>query len=156
MLSGAAPPAVPSPEVLETARTLADFMRFMVRLPDNDGVSLAELGALGALVRRGSLRICELAADQEMTQPGMTQLVTRLEREGLVARAPDPADRRAVRVLLTEAGRELFRERDASRSARFGELYRQLDEEERGRLRAALPVLTRLMEIKESETGGLT
>ncbi|MFC4942468.1 MarR family winged helix-turn-helix transcriptional regulator [Pseudonocardia sp. GCM10023141] len=38
----------------------------------------------------------------------MTYLLDDLENEGLVERKPDPADRRARRVLLTDAGRELL------------------------------------------------
>ncbi|GAA2760169.1 MarR family winged helix-turn-helix transcriptional regulator [Actinopolymorpha rutila] len=41
---------------------------------------------------------------------GITRLVDRLEAKGLVRRAPDPADRRAVVVELTTAGRALIPE----------------------------------------------
>lgn len=126
-------------------------MRLMVRLPHNEGLSLTELGVLRALVRNDAMRISSLAAEQAMTQPGMTQLVTRMERAGLVMREPDPTDRRVVRVVATDRGRQLFENRDASRVALFSELYEHLDEEERQRLRDALPVLTRLMEIREGD-----
>lgn len=139
------------PEVAETVGVLYDFMRFMVRLPHNEGLGLTELGVLRALVRNDAMRISSLAAEQAMTQPGMTQLVTRMERAGLVVREPDPADRRVVRVVTTARGRQLFEHRDASRVALFAELYEHLDEEERQRLRDVLPVLTRLMEIREGD-----
>jgi DNA-binding MarR family transcriptional regulator len=38
---------------------------------------------------------------------GMTRMLDRLERKGLVARAADPDDRRAIRVALTPAGADL-------------------------------------------------
>ncbi|WP_043722948.1 MarR family winged helix-turn-helix transcriptional regulator, partial [Nocardia asiatica] len=50
-------------------------------------------------------RITELAEAAGMTQQSMGELVTHLERRGLVVRQVDPADRRARTVLLTEAGR---------------------------------------------------
>jgi DNA-binding MarR family transcriptional regulator len=39
-----------------------------------------------------------------VTQSAMTQIVTRLERDGLVERRPDPTDGRAVLVSVTPAG----------------------------------------------------
>jgi DNA-binding MarR family transcriptional regulator len=140
-----------SDTVAGTVAVLSDFMRFLVRLPQSHGLSLAELGVLKALTCNEALRISDLSADQEMTQPGMTQLVTRMERAGLVARQPDPSDGRVVLVAATELGRRLFQERDASRVEIFTGLYEHLDDEEQGRLSAALPVLTRLMQIKEAE-----
>jgi DNA-binding MarR family transcriptional regulator len=47
-----------------------------------------------------------LAAATLVTTGGMTARLDRLEREGLVERLPDPGDRRAVQVQLTDAGRE--------------------------------------------------
>jgi len=137
--------------VVETVGVLSDFMRFLVRLPHSNGLSLAELGVLNALNRRGPLRISNLAADQEMTQPGMTQLVTRMEQAGLVSRQADPSDGRAVLVAATDTGQQVFRTRDERRVALFAELYGHLDTEERRRLHDALPVLTRLMQIKEAD-----
>ena len=39
-----------------------------------------------------------------LTQPTMTKLLDRMERDGLVARRPDERDRRVQRVTLTPAG----------------------------------------------------
>ncbi|MFG1797329.1 MarR family winged helix-turn-helix transcriptional regulator [Nocardia sp. NPDC049149] len=50
-------------------------------------------------------RISALAESAYMTQQSMGELVTHLERCGLVERQVDPADRRVRLVLLTEAGR---------------------------------------------------
>ena len=150
MLSANGPSRV-APEVVETVGVLYDFMRLLVRLPHSEGLNLTELGVLRLLVRNDAMRISSLAAEQAMTQPGMTQLVTRMERAGLVVREPDPNDRRVVRVVATDSGRQLFEHRDASRVALFAELYEHLDEEERQRLRDALPVLTRLMDVREGD-----
>ncbi len=50
-------------------------------------------------------------ADRVMLSPaGMTHLVTRLERDGLVQREPDPTDRRKFYAVLTDAGRRTLRE----------------------------------------------
>ena len=53
----------------------------------------------------GPARISALAAASGVTQPSMTELVGRLEREGLVTRFSDPQDRRATLVDITASGR---------------------------------------------------
>ncbi len=50
------------------------------------------------------LRITDLGEDVLLTQPGTSRLVVRLEARGLVSRVEDPADARACRIRLTEAG----------------------------------------------------
>src|SRR3954470_8409040 len=50
------------------------------------------------------LRMSELADQSMLTRSGLTRLVDRLEKEGLVARKACPSDRRAVHAMLTEKG----------------------------------------------------
>jgi DNA-binding MarR family transcriptional regulator len=45
-----------------------------------------------------------LSGDALLTQAGISRLVARLETSGLLERVPDPDDRRASRIRLTEAG----------------------------------------------------
>ena len=51
----------------------------------------------------------ELSARMMVTGGNVTGITDALEREGLVVREADPADRRAWRVRLTSAGRRSFR-----------------------------------------------
>src|SRR5262245_2640591 len=50
------------------------------------------------------LRMSELASSVLLSQSGVTRLVDRLEREGLVVREPCPSDRRGLHARLTEEG----------------------------------------------------
>ncbi|MGY0497835.1 MarR family winged helix-turn-helix transcriptional regulator [Nocardia sp. FBN12] len=52
----------------------------------------------------GGSRVTALAEAAGMTQQSMGELVTHLEKNGYVERAPDPADRRARLIVLTAAG----------------------------------------------------
>jgi DNA-binding MarR family transcriptional regulator len=52
----------------------------------------------------GGTRITTLAERTGMTKQGMGQLVSDLERQGFLERAPDPADGRATLIRFTEAG----------------------------------------------------
>ena len=72
-------------------------------------------------------RVARMAEAAQMTQQSMTELVEYLEKLGYLERLPDPDDRRAKLVRLTDTGtklsakgRESMRKIDASWEARLG------------------------------------
>ena len=68
---------------------------------------MAKLGVLSELADVGEpVTLSELAARSACVRSNMTQLVDRLEADGLVRRVDDPADRRVVRAALTPLGVE--------------------------------------------------
>jgi DNA-binding MarR family transcriptional regulator len=67
----------------------------------------------------GPLRLNDLAARIGTSAPTASRTVDSLDDLGLVARETDPADRRAVRIELTPAGRRLVDERKARAAAAF-------------------------------------
>ena len=78
--------------------------------------------ALATIDCHGPLTPSELAARERIQRPTATRVLARLEEAGLVARTPDPADRRSSLVSTTPAGHELLRrgarpQRRLSRSA---------------------------------------
>ena len=69
------------------------------------GLSMAKQSALTQLAQAGEpLTLSELAARLSCVRSNITQLVDRLEADGLVRRVDDPADRRSVRAELTSLG----------------------------------------------------
>ncbi|TMG94648.1 MAG: MarR family transcriptional regulator, partial [Betaproteobacteria bacterium] len=63
------------------------------------GLSNAKFGALTHLVEAGEpLSLSECAARMTCVRSNITQLIDRLEADGLVRRVDDPADRRGVRA----------------------------------------------------------
>jgi DNA-binding MarR family transcriptional regulator len=74
---------------------------------DAVGLSSAKYTVLSRLAQAGEpLTLSELAARVCCVRSNMTQLVDRLEAEGLVRRVDDPSDRRIVRAALTPLGSE--------------------------------------------------
>jgi DNA-binding MarR family transcriptional regulator len=70
------------------------------------GLSVAKLAALTALSTAGeSLPLSQLAERLSCVRSNITQLVDRLEADGLVTRAADPHDRRSRLAVMTPAGR---------------------------------------------------
>jgi DNA-binding MarR family transcriptional regulator len=71
------------------------------------GLSLAKLAALVAIRDAGeSLPLTQLAERLSCVKSNITQLVDRLEADGLVSRAADPHDRRSRLAVMTAAGRK--------------------------------------------------
>src|ERR1700739_3069361 len=68
------------------------------------GSSRTSRNVLAALAVEGPSRLTALATATGIAQPAMTQLVGRLEREGLVVRLIDPEDARGTLVAITDAG----------------------------------------------------
>ena len=111
--------------------------------PPND-ISLTAASTLRRLEREGPRRLTELAGAEGVSQPAMTQLVQRLERDGLAVRATDPDDGRVVLVRVTAAGTALLDRRRAVRTRHLAALLAELTDEDQALIAAALPALERL------------
>lgn len=131
------------------AAVVEEFNGFYIRLPSIQRLSFTTLSVLHTLARRSPLRLGELTATEQVTQSAITQMVTRLENDGLVERRPDPRDGRAVLVHITPAGAEVVAARRADRVARLAPILRRLSAEERSAIAAALPALRRIAELGE-------
>jgi DNA-binding MarR family transcriptional regulator len=86
---------------------IALWARVDARLWERHEISLAFFETL-YFVRGapdGGMRVGDLARALGVSVGGASKLVDRVEHAGLVARQPDPVDRRAARVTLTPAGK---------------------------------------------------
>lgn len=86
--------------------------RLEENLRRNSGISHAEYEVLLRLFRsdEGRLRINELAAKSVLTHSGTSRLIDRLEGAGLVERVEAQEDKRGAYAVITENGREHFKE----------------------------------------------
>ncbi|HEV8571173.1 MAG TPA: MarR family transcriptional regulator [Actinoplanes sp.] len=127
---------------------LEQVTRLVRQLATAGELSLTAAMVLARLTRDGPQRLTDLAAGEGLSQPGMTQLIGRLERDGLVRRTASTADRRGVLVAVTGAGRALVERRRAERAAALHELLGRLDAEDQAAIAGALPALARLVEAR--------
>ena len=99
----------PSPEQLVYA-LLEAASALRARLEDalqGVGLSIAKFELLHHLAGSDdSMPLCHLASGRKCAPSNITQLVDRLEADGLVRRVEDPADRRSKRAELTALGKE--------------------------------------------------
>ena len=105
------------------------------------GLNAGDYGVLVALRRAGSpfrLTPTELARQRMMTSGGMTPVIDRLERDGLVKRLPNPADRRGSLVELTRAGKRKIDVAMARHAAAEQRLVEHLEPGEREQLAGLL------------------
>jgi DNA-binding MarR family transcriptional regulator len=114
------------------------------------GLGLTANMAMGTLDREGPARVTALAAAASIGQPAMTELVQRLERQGLVTRVGDPGDGRAALVTITDAGRALLDDQRRDRHDRLTELFTALPADDEVTLtlamHVALPIIRRLID----------
>jgi MarR family 2-MHQ and catechol resistance regulon transcriptional repressor len=117
------------------------------------GLTPTQFGVLEAILHLGPLSQRELCL-KVLTSPGnMTDVVDKLEARGLVHRLRRQADRRAVQVELTAAGRALVEPLFARHAGDIREVMDSLDREE---LQQLAELLRRLGTAAEAglEVGG--
>lgn len=132
------------PDDLHLALVLERLVRVVRRLATEGALSLPAATALARVVREGPVRLTDLASGEGVSQPGMTQLVTTLERSGLVRRSTSPADGRVVLIESTAEGERLIESRRTERAAALRALLDRLEPDDRDAVRRALPALDRL------------
>jgi anionic cell wall polymer biosynthesis LytR-Cps2A-Psr (LCP) family protein len=88
----------------------------------------------GIAVQIDRLAVREFATTLMLTSSGTTKRLDRLEQAGLITRAPDPDDRRATLITLTEAGHELIDAVTEAHLENERELLRALTPGDRRRL----------------------
>lgn len=88
------------------------------------------------------VRLSDLAAALRIAPRSATEVADGLQERGLVERAADPADRRAVVLRPTPAGRATQLEVDTARAADSTELFARLSPADRTELARILSSLT--------------
>lgn len=113
------------------------------------GVSPHQVGLLVSIKYKPGITVGELAADDKVSTAAMSKRVTRLERDGLVARTPSEADRRCVGLTLTDEGQRTLRRVRSRRTAWLASRLSSLSPDELAAVEAAAEPLTRLLEHEE-------
>ncbi len=149
------PRAKPASEAGETSDLAGDLLAVLTTLTfllrreaaSASPLSLSQAQVLRVLQDCKSRSVTELASDLWSSQPSVTALLDRMERDGLVARRESQLDRRRVEVVATDQGRRLLGVVADSRRDALALRVAVLDGAERGALAQALPALERLVAI---------
>lgn len=118
--------------VAALTETVSPLLRHAGTVFANHQVPFSQASLLTHLYEQGaSQRMSTLAQEFDVAPRTVTTLVDGLERRGLVQRAPDPHDRRAVLVSVTGKGNALMQEIEWGRQALADELVNGLTHDER-------------------------
>jgi DNA-binding MarR family transcriptional regulator len=101
---------------METAAYIIELVPYLARTIAADAhqtlgdgwFTLVHLRVLAHIRRTGGCSLGELAERRGVSLPTMSKMATSLVEKGLITREPDPGNRRAVIIKLTEAGDELY------------------------------------------------
>jgi DNA-binding MarR family transcriptional regulator len=118
------------------------------RLRQEAGTDLSPTltAALSTIERFGPLTPTELAARERVQRPTVTRVACRLEEQGLVSRAPDPADGRSALITVTPAGRDVLEAIRTRKDAFLTERLEALGPEDRATLERAAALLEGMLE----------
>lgn len=119
------------PLVSAYAELYLQLMRTMDRRMAEQGASLSRTKLLLCLQKRGPLRATDIADFFSQSPRTVTEAIDGLERDGLVERKPDPDDRRAKFISVTEKGLEAAAKTEPLRRQLIEQTFGTLDAEER-------------------------
>jgi len=109
------------------------------------GVSPHQVSLLVSIKYAPGVTVGELAADERVSTAAMSKRISRLERDGLVARTQSEADRRCVGLTLTDEGQRTLRRVRSRRTAWLASRLGALSRAELNMVAAAADSLARLV-----------
>lgn len=115
----------------------------------------AQIDLLRLVGTSPGIRVSDAAKELYLAGNSVSTLVNQLSRAGYLRRETDPADRRSVLLLPTEAAASRLADWQERRSALLREQVGRLTDEERAALAAALPALRRLARNLHEEAEGV-
>ena len=142
----------------QTVRSLYQTMHRLIRLMHRrahyrkrmqGGLYHGQATLLRLAAQRDGAIQRDLAADLDVRPSSMTEMLTRLERNGMVARRQDKNDQRVTRIFITEEGKKLVEQMNAA--ADMDDIFDVLSKKEKQQLLAMLEKLCVSLESVEKQ-----
>ena len=124
--------------------------RLLDRRMAQGGASLARTKLLMFVDKEGPARAVDIAEIFGLAPRTVTEALDALERDGLIRRDPDKADRRVKRVSITEEGRRAMTATEPLRLKLTEQIFGVLDEEERASLQRIVDKLSVAVDREEA------
>ena len=118
-------------------RSLSEFFIFL----KSTGISMQQAYALTFLHYNAPSKISDICEHMMVSAAAASQMVDRLEKQNLVARIPDPGDRRVRNVVLSEHGNDFVRQSIEARRSWVKDAPAELSEEQLDHISSALQLL---------------
>ncbi|QRM56878.1 MarR family transcriptional regulator [Sinorhizobium sp. BG8] len=117
----------------------------------DEGVSLARSKFLLLLECQGPQRSTDIASALGFAPRTVTEAIDGLERDNLVIRQPDPKDRRAKIVSITETGRTVINAAQQPQHKTLDAIFAALDDSQRSQLAEIITCLSERTEKMQQE-----
>jgi DNA-binding MarR family transcriptional regulator len=114
--------------------TVSSTAMFQRAIAEPHGLRKVEFSLLMLVLNNGPLSPKQLAQVLSLSAPNLTMLIDRMQARGLLARVPNPADKRSQHIVLTEAGLDMSQRAMAAAPAMERELGDRLSSAERAML----------------------
>jgi DNA-binding MarR family transcriptional regulator len=148
-------PSEPVDAATRLHRSAARLSRRIRAGRQGEPLGLARFGVLGRLHRDSDASATALAAALGVQPQSLTRLLAELERQGLITRRPDAADRRRSLIAITPAGRHLLLEDVGGQRALLAStMAAVLSPAEQEMLRLAAGLMDRLSDALEAAPAG--
>jgi DNA-binding MarR family transcriptional regulator len=136
----------------QAARLRLAITRTARRLRQSAGGELgpSATAGLATIQRAGPMTPSELAEAEGVRRPTATRIVARLEEEGLISRASDPADGRCSLISATDEGAALLQRLRHRKDAYLARHLSELGDRDLATLRRAAAILERMLEGERS------
>jgi DNA-binding MarR family transcriptional regulator len=119
------------------------------QLLDGFGLTGPQLLVLQETARLGGgASASSLARAVHLSRPSVAGILDRLEKRGLIGRAPDPADRRSARVSLTPAGARMLAHAPSLLQDRFRRELAAVEDWERSLILSTLQRIAFMMDAE--------
>jgi DNA-binding MarR family transcriptional regulator len=104
--------------------------RLLDRRMAAEGASLARTKMLHYIANNAPVRAADVAEWFDLAPRTVTQAIDTMERDALVVRVPDPADRRAKRLDITDKGRQVLHQTEPLRRELVEQAFSLLSQED--------------------------
>jgi len=136
------------------AKIMQDFNKCAHYLHHRKGVKQGRSKVLNILKKEKKLTQRELQEKLEIRSASLSELLSKMEASGVIARTQNEADKRTVDVVLTEKGEKACKEQAGGFLAASQELFGGLTDEEQEQLQSILAKLLAAWQPGEGETPG--
>ncbi|MBB4610351.1 MarR family winged helix-turn-helix transcriptional regulator [Sphingomonas yabuuchiae] len=131
---------------LRYSRIYLRFHRLLDRRMAAQGASLARTKMLHFIANNAPVRAADVADWFDLAPRTVTQAIDTMERDLLVVRVPDPDDRRAKRLDITDHGRQVLRQTEPLRRTLIAQAFGLLSDEEVGQFARILDKMEQAIE----------
>lgn len=122
------------PLLVRYGRLYMRLHRLLDRRMAAQGASLARAKMLMFMNKHAPVHAADIAECFNLAPRTVTQAIDTMERDGLVRRVPDPADRRAKRLDITDMGRQVLEQTEPLRREIVDLAFGTLTDEEAAQL----------------------